>query len=370
MNGKRDYYEVLGVSREATQQEIKRAYRKLAREHHPDVNPGDNGAEDRFREATEAYETLSDPDKRYHYDSYGHSNGQQMPGFDFGGFSDIFETFFGGGFGGRTRTPTEELRGADLRLDVEVSMEEVVSGTEKTVRVNRLVICETCQGSGSRAGSAPVTCPTCRGAGQVRRTSGAFGVQFTSVAVCDRCQGEGRVISDPCGTCQGKGRSRKVEQIKVDIPPGVDSGNRLRVQGQGDAGIRGAQAGDLYVFIHLLPHKVFERRGTEIICETPLPFSVAALGGKIQVPTLDEAGAELEIPAGTQTGATFRLRGKGLPEPNGHLRGDEHVVVRVVVPTKLSAQQRKLLRQFAEATGEQVDDEKNFLERVKDALGG
>lgn len=370
MVGKRDYYEVLGVERTASPEDIKRAFRRLARQHHPDVNQDDAQAEERFKEVAEAYEVLSNPERRQQYDRFGHVGDQGMPDFGgFGNFSDIFETFFGGfeTRGGRGRQ--RDTRGSDLRLDVELTLEEAAFGVEKKVRVTHQVVCETCEGKGSRSGTSPIPCLVCNGSGQVRRTSGVFGMQFTSVAPCDRCQGEGTVITDPCPTCQGSGRTRKQEEFEATIPAGVDSGNRLRLEGKGDAGIHGGHSGDLYLFIHVLPHNVFDRRGTEIICEASLPFSIAALGGKIKVPTLEEE-EELTIPAGTQTGATFRLRGKGLPDPNGYARGDEHVVVRIAVPTKLTAKQRQLLREYAETADEDVNEDKGILERVKDALGG
>lgn len=368
MNVKRDYYEILGVEPNASPQEIKRAYRRLARQHHPDVNPNDAEAEDRFKEATEAYEVLSDPERRSQYDFYGHAGGPAISDFGFGGFSDIFDAFFGP-FEGRRRPRAEDLRGADLRLDLEITLEEAASGVGKTARVNRLVTCGDCDGKGSRAGADPVVCPACRGNGSVRRTSGVFGMQFTSVSTCEQCRGAGSVISDPCPSCQGKGRARKMQRVKVQVPPGADSGDRIRLRGEGDSGVRGAPAGDLYAFIHLLPHDVFERRGTEIMCEVPLPFSIAALGGKIKVPTL-HGEEQLHIPAGTQSGATFRLRGKGLPNSSGHAQGDEHITVKITVPTRLTAQQRELLRQFAETKGEVAEDDKGLLDRVKDALGG
>jgi molecular chaperone DnaJ len=373
MVGKRDYYEVLGVGRSATPEEIKRAFRRLARQHHPDVNPTDSEAEERFKEIGEAYEVLSDPQKRQQYDMFGHTaNQQQNGGADFGGFGgfgDIFDAFFGGGFEGRTRQAARDTRGADIRADIEITLEEAASGVEKTIRVTRQVTCPECAGKGGRAGSGPITCLVCHGSGRIRQTSGIFGMQFTSVGVCERCQGEGTVIADPCTVCQGKGRVRKSEQLQVQIPAGADTGHRLRLEGQGDAGLRGGPIGDLYIFIHLLPHDVFERRGTELICEVPIPFSIAALGGKLKVPTLD-GNEDLHIPAGTQTGATFRIRGKGLPDPNGYARGDEHVIVKLVVPTKLTTKQRQLLREYAKDAGEHADDDKGILERVKDVLNG
>lgn len=366
MNAKRDYYEVLGVNRGASPEEIKRAYRRLARQHHPDVNPGDDAAEERFKEVAEAYEVLSDPEKRAQYDHFGQVGGYQLPDFDFG-FSDIFESFFEPS-AGRGRTRTKDFVGASLRVDIDITLEEAAFGVEKAVRVNRQVACEECGGSGGTQGARPLVCPVCHGQGQVRRSSGVFGVQFTSISTCEQCRGEGQVISSPCRSCQGSGRRRKVSQLKVKAPAGVDSGNRLQIRGEGDAGVRGAPAGDLYVYLHVLPHEKFERRGTEIMVEAGLPFTAAALGGKIKVPTL-EGEEELYVPAGTQSGATFRLRGKGLPDPGGRARGDEHVVVRVVVPTHLTPQQRRLLREFADEAGEAAEEGKGLLDRVKDALG-
>jgi len=366
MNGKRDYYEVLGLDRSASNEEIKRAYRRLARQHHPDVNPNDPDSEERFKEVVEAYEALSDAERRMQYDHFGHVGGAGMSDFGFGGFSDLIESFFGGGFGGRTRATVQDLRGADLRVDVELTLEEVALGADKEIRVSRQMQCNECQGRGGSESSKTVICPNCRGEGRVRHASGVFGIQFTSVAACERCQGEGRLISDPCPSCQGQGRKKKAEKMKIHIPPGADSGHRLQLRGEGDVGLRGASPGDLYVVTHILPHNIFERRGTEIICEVPLPFTIAALGGKLEVPTLGEA-EELKIPAGTQTGTAFRLRGKGLPDPNGQVRGDEHIIVKVSVPTHLSAKQRQLLKQLAEESDE---DDKGLLERMKEALGG
>ncbi len=368
MDDKRDYYEILGVERRASPEEIKRAYRRQARRHHPDVNPGDHQAEHRFKELVEAYEVLSDPPRRAQYDHFGHAGAPVMPDFGFGGISDLIETFFGG-FEGGGRPSAADLRGADLRLDVEITLEEAALGTDKTTRINRLARCRECEGQGGRAGSRPVACPACGGQGRVRRTSGVFGMQFTSVSACERCQGEGSILSDPCPSCQATGRVRKVEHLRLHIPPGADSGHRLRLEGEGDAGPRGGPPGDVYLVIHVLPHKVFERRGTEIICEVPLPFTIAALGGKIRVPTLN-GEEQLYIPAGTQTGAAFRLRGRGLPDPHGRLRGDEHVIVKVAVPTRLSAKQRELLRQLVNTEGGSAEEDKGLLERVKDVLGG
>jgi len=370
MNGKRCYYEILGVSREATQEEIKRAYRRLARQHHPDVNPGDGGAEDRFKEVVEAYEILCDDNRRAQYDLYGHAGapGANDMGFGFGGFSDLFESFFGG-FQSPSGPRAQDRRGSDLRLDLEITLEEAAFGGEKKLPITRLAVCPECQGSGGKEDAKILTCPVCAGQGQVRRNSGAFGLQFTTVATCGNCHGEGKVISDPCKKCQGQGRIRQTSEIAVTIPPGVDSGNRLRLKGEGDAGPRGGATGDLFLVFHLLPHELFERKGTEIISEVELPFTTAALGGKLKVKTL-RGESEVNIPAGTQTGSVFRVRGQGMPSPGGGGVGDQHVIVKLAVPTKLTAAQRKLLKEFSAASGEPAsEDEKGLLERVKDALG-
>jgi molecular chaperone DnaJ len=371
MNGKRCYYEVLGIDREASQEEIKRAYRRLAREHHPDVNPGDDGAEDRFKEVAEAYEVLCDENRRAQYNLYGHAGapGGNDFGFGFGGFSDLFESFFGG-FQSSSQSRSQDLRGADLRLDLEMTLEEAAFGTEKKLSITRLANCEVCGGSGGKEGSKSVTCQFCQGRGQVRHNSGAFGLQFTSVAPCGNCQGEGKIISDPCTKCRGEGRIRQTAELSAKIPPGVDSGNRLRLKGEGDAGRRGGSSGDLYLVFHLLPHENFERKGTEIISEAALPFTTAALGGKLKVPTL-RGEEEINIPAGTQPGAVFRLRGQGMPNSSGQAVGDHHVIVKISIPTRLSAAQRKLLSEFAAAMGEEPEgDNKGLLNRVKEALGG
>jgi len=373
MRTQRDCYEVLGVARDATAEEIKRAYRRMAREHHPDVNPGNKEAEARFKEIAAAYEVLCDPQRRSRYDRFGHAGGRgAFDDFDFGGFGgfgDLFESFFGGG-GRGTRAAVEE-RGADLQDDVEVTLEQAATGAQRPLHVSRMRTCSVCEGRGGKAASRPMTCPACHGAGEIRHaTNTVFGMRFATVATCERCRGRGDVQSDPCTNCYGAGRERHGQQITVNLPAGVESGTRLRLQGEGDAGVRGALAGDLYVTVHVSEHRVFERRGTELICEVPLPFAAAALGGSIQVPSL--AGeSEVHIPAGTQSGAVFRLRGKGMPDLQSGRHGDQHVVVRVVVPTHLTAQQRRLLEQFAKAGGDKVGDkERKLFERLKDALGG
>ncbi|UCH36835.1 MAG: molecular chaperone DnaJ [Armatimonadota bacterium] len=367
-----DYYEMLGVARDATAEEIKRAYRRLARECHPDVNPGDASAESRFKGIAAAYEVLSDPQKRARYDRFGHAGGRgglDDFGFDFGGFGDLFESFFGG-MGRSARVQVEE-RGSDLQCDVEVTLAEAATGVQRPVNVSRMRACSTCEGSGSKSGSQPTACPSCHGAGEVRRTSSnVFGMRFATVTTCDRCRGGGTVHSDPCSNCYGTGRERVPEQMTVSVPAGVESGMRLRLRGEGDAGLHGAPAGDLHVNVHVSPDSFFERRGTELICEIPIPFTAAALGGTVTVPCL--AGtSELRIPAGTQSGTVFRIHGKGMPDINAGRHGDQHVVVRVVVPTRLTSEQHRLLEKFAQAGGDAVgEQERKLFDRLKDAFGG
>lgn len=371
MAEKRDYYEVLGVDRQASPEELKKAYRRLARQHHPDVNRDDPHAEERFKELGEAYDALSDPQKRAAYDRYGHAGMQGGGGFAGGspfgdfGVSDLFETFFGGG-GMQASRP--DPRGDDLRYDLEVTLEEAVFGVERTIRVPHMVSCPTCQGRGSEHG-APIPCPACAGTGQRRQVaSNFFGMQFTTVVPCDRCGATGELISDPCTTCGGSGRTRTVEEVVATIPPGVDTGSRIRYRGKGNAGLRGAQAGDLMVMIHLKPHSIFKRQGSDLYCENTLAFSTAAMGGKLAVKTLD--GEDMvDIPPGTQTGHVFRLRGRGMPNLNNPHRGDLHVMVSVVVPTDLSARQRELLREFAQERGEDISHKpKSVFQKVKEAV--
>lgn len=367
-----DYYEVLGVNRDASPEEIKRAYRRLAHRWHPDVADDKHEAEERFKEITEAYEVLRDEQKRWEYDRYGRT-GRAAPGMDFGGmggFGDLFEAFFG------ARAAQHEQRhgpqrGQDLRYDLEMTLEQVSSGLDRTIRVSRLARCGACAGSGSRDQQRPGICPVCQGQGEVRQTSGSvFGMQFTSVTTCPRCQGEGMVVVNPCPQCAGRGVERVSAEVAAHIPPGVDHGTKVRLAGEGDAGLRGGPAGDLYVVIHLLPHETFQRRGTELITEVGMPFTTAALGGTLAVPTLDGEG-EVHVPAGTQTGTTFRLKGKGLPDVHSSHRGDLHVVVRLAVPTRLTDKQRRLLQEFAQAGGDKLPaDHKGIFERVRDAFSG
>jgi molecular chaperone DnaJ len=376
---KRDYYEVLGVSRNATSDEIKKAYRKLARKYHPDANPDDKDAEAKFKEISEAYVVLSDPEKRAGYDRFGHAgaDGQGFGGFegfgDFGGLGDIFEMFFGGG--GRTRRRTGPERGQDIRTDMEISLKEAAFGLEREVKVPRVETCGTCGGSGAAAGSKPKTCLACAGTGQVQFTQSTPFGRIVQSRTCDRCRGTGQVIEKPCPTCRGAGSVRKTRSIKVKVPPGVDNGSRLRLAGEGEAGTRGGPPGDLYVYIHVKQHKLFRREGDDLICEIPLSFVQAALGDEIDVPTL-EGKEKLKIPEGTQPGTVFRIRGKGVPHLSGFGRGDQHVRIKVMIPGKLSEKQKELLREFARLdNGESVQGkgqagDKSFFEKMKDAFMG
>ena len=366
----RDYYEVLGVSREASPEEIKRAYRRLAHRWHPDVAANKNEAEERFKEITEAYEVLRDEQKRWEYDRYGRvGRGPSVDLGDFGGFGDLFDAFFGGARQARYAQRHGPRRGQDLRYDLELTLEEVASGLERTIRVSRMTRCQDCQGRGSRDQQGPAPCTTCRGTGEVRQTQGSvFGMHFTSITTCPRCQGEGMVIADPCPRCSGQGHERTAQELRVTVPAGVDQGSKVKLAGAGDAGPRGGPAGDLYLVVRVAPHEIFQRRGTELITEVPLPFTVAALGGTLPVPTLDGEG-EVHVPAGTQTGATFRLKGKGLPDLQSRHRGDLHVVVRVAVPARLTEKQRHLLQQFAQAGGDHISqDNRGIFDRVRDVF--
>jgi len=379
---KRDYYEVLGVSRSAGDGEIKSAYRKLAMKCHPDKNPGDKDAEEKFKEAAEAYSVLADANKRSAYDRFGHaavSGAAGGGGFDPNvfaefDFSDILGNMFGFGdlFGGRRRGGPQ--RGADLRYDLEIPFEESARGAETTIQIPRQENCEACQGSGAAPGSSPSTCPQCRGQGQVRFQQGFFTVART----CPQCRGAGKIVSKPCQTCRGAGRVTKDRKITVKIPAGIATGQQLRLQHEGEAGSAGGPAGHLYVVIHVQEHEFFRRDGINLFCEIPVNFTTLALGGDIQVPTLD--GSEsVKVSEGTQTGTTLRLRGKGMPDVNGRGRGDLFATVQVQTPKKLTREQRKLVEQLADvlpkekfeprARGEREEDERNLFDRVKDMFG-
>ena len=373
MSSKRDYYEVLEVSRTATDQEIKSAYRRLAIKFHPDKNPNDSSAEEKFKEAAEAYSVLSDAEQRRRYDRFGHAGVSNAAGAGawgapgFGGIEDIlgdlfgFGDVFGGGRAGNRRTAAQ--RGSDLRYDLEISLEEAANGMTAQLRIPRLEGCETCKGSGAAAGTQPENCQTCAGTGQVRYQQGFFSVART----CQVCRGVGRVIKSPCPDCSGAGRVEREKQMEVKIPAGVETGSRLRVQGEGEAGTQGGPAGDLYVVIHVAEHEQFERQGSNLYEAVPITFAQAALGSEIVVKTLD-AEEKLKIPMGTQTGTVFRLKGKGMPVLGGRGRGDLFVSVTVITPTTLTREQRKLLEQLAEVENKDLED-KGLVDKVRDIFG-
>jgi molecular chaperone DnaJ len=343
---KRDYYEVLGVSRDASDADLKKAYRRLAMKYHPDRNTGDDAdTEAKFKEAKEAYEILSNASKRAAYDQYGHAGVDPSmggrPGAGAGGFEDIFGDVFGDIFGGGRRGPQRAQRGADLQYNLELTLEEAVFGTEVKITVPTMVTCNTCSGSGAKKGTSPVTCTTCGGAGQVRMQQGFFAVQQT----CPQCRGKGRMISDPCPDCYGQGRKQEKKTLSVKVPAGVDTGDRIRLANEGEAGEQGAPSGDLYVQMHVKPHDIFSREDNDLYCEMPISIATAALGGEIEVPTLD-GKLRLKIPAETQTGKSFRMRGKGVKPVRGGMTGDLLCRVNVETPVKLSSKQKELLREF------------------------
>jgi molecular chaperone DnaJ len=360
---KRDYYEVLGVSPDASPEEIKRAYRKLAHAHHPDKNPGDTSAEDRFKEIGEAYAVLSDAEKRESYNRFG-TAGRGGEGFgDFDpGFGSVFDDIFEGFFGGRTGRSTRSAhRGADLRYNLEIRFEEAATGVEKEIVIPRMEMCATCRGSGAKAGSQPVTCKTCRGTGQVRFSQGFLTVSQT----CSRCRGEGRIVEHPCAACRGLGQTKAERTLTVKVPAGVETGTRLKLAGEGEAGVRGGGPGDLYVVIVVKEHPLFTRQGDDIYCEVPVSFTQAALGAQIEIPTIT-AKTTLKVPPGTQTGAEFRVRGKGFPNVRGYGHGDLLARIFVEVPTHLTAKQRDLLEQYAKLeNGEGSPLVQGFWDKVK-----
>jgi molecular chaperone DnaJ len=375
---KRDYYEVLGVSRGASDDEIKKAYRRLAKENHPDLHPGDKAAETRFKEINEAYEVLSNPDKKARYDQYGHAGvdpnfgaggfegGFGGEGFDFGDLGDLFGSFFGGGFGGAHRAnPNAPVRGESIRLSLAISFEEAAFGCEKAVSVERAEPCETCHGSGCEPGTSPEVCPDCHGTGtvQVRRQT-PVGV-FASTSPCQRCGGRGKIIHKPCRECHGVGVTRRSRTIQVSVPAGIDNGQTISIHGQGHAGLNGGPAGDLLLTITVRPHELFRREGTSVLCEAPITFSQAVLGAELEIPTID-GKVKYTLPEGTQSGTTFRLKGKGIPSLNGRGRGDQYVTVFIETPRNLNKEQKDAMKKFAETLGENnYEERKKFFRKFK-----
>src|SRR6187399_1366390 len=370
-----DFYELLGVGRTASPDDIKKAFRKLAMQHHPDRNRDDKDAERRFKEVNHAYDILKDPDKRAAYDRYGPAafeggagpggpGGFHGQGFDFGSvFGDIFDEMFNGGRGGAR--PRADMRGQDLRFNLDITLEQAYAGTEATVRVPSSVACETCHGSGAEAGSKPQQCPTCRGRGRVRAQQGVFTVERT----CHACHGAGQVIDKPCKACAGQGRVRREKTLKVAIPAGVEDGTRIRLSGEGEAGTRGGPAGDLYVFLSVRRHALFEREGADIHCRVPISMVQATLGGNIEVPTLDGKAARINVPSGAQSGHQFRLRGKGMPIVRSSQRGDMYIEINVETPTNLTPKQKELLKEFEKA-GKTSPESEGFFSKVKEMFGG
>ncbi|MCB1514714.1 MAG: molecular chaperone DnaJ [Hyphomicrobiaceae bacterium] len=378
---KRDYYEVLGLKRNASEADLKSAFRKLAKEHHPDKNPGDKNAEQLFKEINEAYETLKDPQKRAAYDQFGHAafEGGRGPGGP-GGFgpdfassmSDIFDDLFGefmggrrGGGGQRQRSGRE--RGADLRYNMEISLSDAYTGKNAEIVVPTSVACETCSGTGAKAGTKPATCPTCAGHGKVRASQGFFTIERT----CPACHGRGEVIQDPCTTCSGSGRVTKERKLAVNIPAGVEDGTRIRLAGEGEAGLRGGPAGDLYIFLSIKPHEFFQRDGADIFCKVPIAMTTAALGGQIDVPTVEGSITRVKVPEGTETGKQFRLRGKGMPVLRSKVTGDMYIQVDVETPKNLTRRQRELLEEFEKESHKETSPHSaGFFARMKEFFEG
>jgi molecular chaperone DnaJ len=374
---KRDYYETLGIARGASEQELKSAYRRLAKECHPDRNPGDMRAEIRFKELSEAYEVLKDPQKRAAYDHFGHAafeggmGGARGFGPDFASsmsdiFDDLFGEFMGGRRGGQRQRSSRE-RGADLRYNLEISLSEAYAGKTAQICVPTSVSCETCSGSGARAGTKPTSCPTCGGYGKVRASQGFFTIERT----CPNCQGRGETIEDPCQTCHGSGRVTKERTLSVNIPQGVEDGTRIRLAGEGEAGLRGGPAGDLYIFLSIKPHEFFQRDGADIFCKVPISMTTAALGGQIEVPTVDGAATRVKIPEGSESGKQFRLKGKGMPVLRSKVAGDMYIQVEVETPKNLTKRQRELLEEFERQSHKETSPESaGFFARVKDFFEG
>ncbi len=372
---KKDYYDILGLSRDASKKDIKRAYRKLSRKYHPDVSKEDN-AEEKFKEIAEAYQVLSDEEKRARYDQFGHAGvDQDAGGFgqggfgqgDFGGFDDIFDMFFGGRRGSRRKNAPR--KGTDLRYNLTISFKEAAFGVEKEITIPRTEECPNCNGTGAESGSDVERCAKCNGTGEIKfKQNTPFG-QMVQTRTCDRCNGTGKFIKNPCSQCHGSGKVKRRRKVSVNIPAGVDNDSRLRISGEGEAGKNGGPAGDLYVVISVKPHKIFERKGNDVICEVPISFVQATVGDEIQVPTLD-GKVKFKIPEGTQPGTSFRLKGKGIPYLRGSGRGDQHIKVKVVIPKKLDQDQKELLEKFASISGEEINPEhKGFIQKIKDVIG-
>jgi len=360
---KRDYYEILGVARDASLDQIKQAYRKLALKYHPDRNKGNEEAEEKFKESTEAYEILRDPKKRAQYDKFGHEGVAGFEGFGRGAYQDfsdifgdfdlgdIFESFFGGGgFGGRTQRTRRAQRGRDIQYDLTINLDEAATGKEVQIEIPRQEVCHSCNGSGAAAGTKPAVCPVCNGQGQVRQTQGFFSITQT----CYKCRGEGKIITSPCKTCRGSGLEVKQRTITVKVPAGVESGSRLKITGEGEQGPNAGPRGDLYVMIHIKKHMIFERHGNDLICMVDVPFTMVCLGGEIEVPTILGKKAKMKIPAGTENGQIFRLKGNGMPYLGSYGKGDQLVKINIKVPKKLSPRQKELLKEFSKIEGEEA----------------
>jgi chaperone protein DnaJ len=366
---KADYYETLGVSRSADEKELKSAFRKLAMQYHPDRNPGNQDAERKFKEINEAYETLKDPQKRSAYDRFGHAAFEQGGGgfggggFGGGGFSDIFEDIFGEMMGGgRGRRSGGRERGADLRYNMEISLEEAYSGKTAQIRVPTSITCETCSGSGSKPGTKPATCTTCGGNGRVRAAQGFFSIERT----CPTCQGRGQMITDPCGKCGGQGRVTEERSLSVNIPAGIEDGTRIRLAGEGEAGLRGGPPGDLYIFLSVKPHPFFQREGADLYCTVPISMTTAALGGKFEISTMDGTKSRVTVPEGTQAGKEMRLRGKGMPVLRSAQMGDLYVRIAIETPQNLTKRQRELLMEFESLSSKENSPESSgFFSRMK-----
>lgn len=364
---KRDYYEVLGVSRDASDDDLRKAYRRLAMQYHPDRAQGDKDSEEKFKELSEAYAVLSDPEKRSNYDRFGHAGVEA--GFadfgDFGGFGDIFGDIFEDFFGGATtRRRSRARRGDDIGYDLDMTLEQAYDGFEREISIPRRETCEECEGTGQAPGSSRVTCPLCQGAGRLRQAQGFFSITRT----CHRCGGSGSVVEQPCKRCKGEGRERRSRKIRITVPPGVDSGSRIRYRGEGEGGSYGGGNGDLYILITVKQHDFWGRDGDNLLCDVPISFAQAALGTQMEIPTLDGMST-LKIPAGTQTHKVFRIRNKGMPSLRGHGKGDLYVRIVVETPTKLNERQRKILEEFAKISGDEVHPlTKNFLDKFKEVF--